>query len=368
MKTIVIMPTVNVPTNVREWAAMLDPNTDRIVVVGSGRTPHESWMRECCELVVPTTYLHPDSSLVTRYLTNDHMQLNHHHRRNLALLEALRDKPDVIITVDDDNYPESNTWVSHAKELLTQPNTRPVIHEPSGWFNVGSLCEPHVVHRGFPLARRHGSDGSTFTNPNDERIGVVAGLWLGDPDIDAVERIAVNPRVTDVYGSVTLGAGTWCPFDSQSTAVAGALAPMLYMLPGVGRYDDIFASYMMRAVMDPFGWHVTYGEPTVTQARNETDAGMAPGADHTGRLIRDLRNELYGYETTEAFCQMLRQISQQIDTLYDTPSYKSDPRVLWDAWQFVAHAIIEKFELLPGAMARGLLAWMKDINEIMREW
>lgn len=366
MKTTIIIPTVRVPHNLHAWSQMLDPKTDRIIVVGSGKTPHNDVQQLLEDLAVPTMYLHPDSQHVTRWSIERHLQRNHHHRRNLALLEALTERPDVVITIDDDNYPEWNTWVSHAKELLTQPNIRPVIHEPSGWFNVGSLCEPHVVHRGFPLARRHESDGSTFTNPNDERIGVVAGLWLGDPDIDAVERIAVNPRVTDVYGSVTLGAGTWCPFDSQSTAVAGALAPMLYMWTSVGRYDDIFASYMMRAVMDPFDWHVTYGEPTVTQERNETDAGMAPGADHTGRLIHDLRNELYGYEQTMQLTELLRRISGNLGAMRSVGAV--DSTILWGAWKYVAGRVIEEFEPLPGATVRGLQAWMKDVDEIMREW
>ena len=94
--------------------------------------------------------------------------------------------------------------------------------------------------------------------------------------------------------------GTWGPFNSQATAIRGDLAPAFFMWPGVGRYDDIWASYLMRAIMDVRNDVVAYGEPLVRQVRNEHD------------LFKDLEAELFGMRHTEALVKVLRHVSHEV--------------------------------------------------------
>jgi reversibly glycosylated polypeptide len=354
----IVVPTINVPTNLTEWATQLDPDHDIIVVVGSQKTPHDAVESFIETLPVPTEYMHPDAPVSTQWKTSALLERNHHHRRNLGVLQALSygktlmEPLELLITIDDDNYPLTPRWVDIASRLLAEPNTRQVVHSEVGWWNAGLLCNPTVTHRGFPIGlRSHDIQGikSEYLDPRGERIGVVAGLWKGDPDIDAIERIALNPQVRYVSASVTLEARTWCPFDSQSTVLAGDLTPMLCMWTSVGRYDDIWASYLLRAVMDPLGWHVTYGYPLVRQDRNKHD------------LLKDLAAETYGMQHTERLCSELREISAEIKTSVENGDGATSP------WQYFKYAVARVSDVcywLPERTINTLQVWCDDVDEI----
>jgi hypothetical protein len=132
------------------------------------------------------------------------------------------------------------------------------------------------------------------------KVGVVAGACLGDSDVDANERIADK---SDVYGVTELmrsgfvvDPSTWTIFNSQNTAFVRELAPCMFMLPGVGRYDDIFASLITQRVMREHGYHVFHGKPFTWQQRHEHD------------LIADLAAEFWGMGNVEKFADVLRHM------------------------------------------------------------
>lgn len=350
MKTAVIMPSIRVPQNLEAWSALLGED-DVFIIAGNEKSPHEdievALVKAAVTYVgVSFEYLRPSDKSCTETYVNEFIEPNHTHRRNFALLEALRYGADMIVTIDDDNFPayEPN-WVTRAGELLTQPNERVMAVSTSGWFNPGDLCLPPVTHRGYPISRRQQPQLTSYVEPNGERVGVVAGLWLGDPDIDAMERIIIDPVVHGVGSPTTLAHGTWGPFDSQSTAIHRDLAPLMFMWTDVGRYDDIWCSYLMRAIMDATGWHVTYGEPLVRQERNPHN------------LIRDLKDELFGYEHTETLCAFLRDLSVSELSWKDlTP---------WQMFKLVVDQLSWGCRFLPDRTILGLKAWVKDIDDLM---
>jgi hypothetical protein len=343
VKTAVIMPTIRVPQNIAAWMALLDPETDVVIIAGNAKSPHVDILDRLDEFAVPSIYLHPEQ--MKPWAIDEFMEPNHTHRRNFALLEAIKFQPDVLVTIDDDNFPYMSTWLQGVKALLTEPNRRPLIFSANGWWNPGNICSPRVLHRGFPL--KHRDEQTTVElQADNERIGVVASLWLGDPDINAFERIYNDPQVQHVNGSVTLGKGVWAPFDSQSTALAGELAPLLYMWPGVGRYDDIWSSYVARAVMDLTGWYVTYGHPTVIQTRNPHN------------LIRDLKDELYGYEHTEELCDNLRGIVEDMGTT----GQLRQPSVL-QVFTEVTERLWD-IKVIPYRTRESFMAWLEDLQTL----
>jgi hypothetical protein len=131
----------------------------------------------------------------------------------------------------------------------------------------------------------------------DARIGVAAGLWLGDPDIDAATRIVNAPQVLQLSDTVRSGLavapGCFTPFNSQNTAFRADLAALMMVWVDVGRYDDIWAAYAAERVMMDTGDWVHFGPPLVWQERNAHD------------LIKDLKDELYGMEHTDRFVEDL---------------------------------------------------------------
>ncbi len=74
------------------------------------------------------------------------------------------------------------------------------------------------------------------------------------------------------------------------------LVVMLDALRGyrVGRLDDIWMSYFVRAIADQLGDSVLYGPPLVVQDRNPHD------------FLHDLAQELGGYILTETLVEYLR--------------------------------------------------------------
>lgn len=359
MKTAVIMPSIRVPQNLRSWAELLGEG-DQVIIAGNENSPHDE-----IEIALVTAaakyptvsfdYLRPSDKRCTSSWINDYIESNHTHRRNFALLEALHAGADVIITVDDDNFPATYTWVDDAKRLLAEPNSRPVVNSASGWFDPGQLCEPPTVHRGYPISQRQQPGMFTTTIPSEAhhlRIGVVAGLWLGDPDIDAMERIVNDPVIHGISSSATLAHGTWGPFDSQSTAVCRQLAPLMFMWTDVGRYDDIWCSYLMRAIMDVTGYHVTYGEPLVRQERNPHN------------LLRDLKDEMFGYEHTEDLCSFLRDMSEELKLKRSETPEHSNP---WAMFKYVVDQLGWSCRFLPDRTILGLKAWIKDVDDLMTQ-
>lgn len=300
MRLALITTTINVPTVLTQWEKSMTDD-DIIIIAGDHKSPHdEIEMFLDDNITVPSVYLHPEDQM--DWQSSSIIGWNCIQRRNIALLEAIKRKPKYIATIDDDNSPAHeryfdivfNDFGLRSRDLLTSSNQ---------WYNVGKHCIPNVTHRGFPLLMR-GKGTPATSETREERLGVFASLWTGAPDIDAIERIVNDPYVERVSpASATLDKGTWCPFNSQATVYDAEVAPLMFMWPGVGRYDDIWASYLARAVMDHLGYYVKYGHPTVHQNRNPHN------------LLVDLHNELFGYEHTFEITEILRQIDFISDNL-----------------------------------------------------
>ena len=260
-------------------------------------------------------------------------------RRNIALLEAIKLNPDIILTIDDDNYPVDDNYKADMITAFTGGNTLK-IQTTTGWYNPGDMLFPNVVARGYPLSQRHvdNEPSSVKTLNDNDKIGVVASLWLGDPDIDAVERICCQPDVTSMMTDVNyaLHPDTWAPFNTQATAFRTIFAPFMMVWPGVGRYDDIWASYLTQRAMEDSDYRLSFGHPLVRQDRNPHN------------LVTDLKNEIYGMEYNEAmineirnlpFVQKIETIQDSIvvlnkwyDTLYQTKWLPDNTCAAFDAW------------------------------------
>lgn len=356
-----ITTTINVPTNLQDWAACLTPD-DVIVVSGDLKTPHAE-VSELLKRIYDATgiisaYLHPENQ--TRWVTSGHVGWNCIQRRNFAILEALQFKPEFIVTVDDDNFPVTDEQVNLYDNAFRHTPTTEAIHASEGWFDVGSFYQPRITHRGYPIPRRvadrdeNGTNEITSLDAQPTPIGVYASLWLGDPDIDAIERIVNDPEVTEPFvhtnglttSYATLARGTWCPFNSQATAFRAELAPTMFMWPQVGRYDDIWASYVTRKVMDEAGLHVAYGYPWVRQDRNPHD------------LLVDLGKEVFGMKHTPHMVDVIRGVDL---SHYDARDVMTMTRRIYDV-------ITAECDYLPEETTNSFRSWLFDLDDIMKEF
>ncbi len=204
------------------------------------------------------------------------------NRRNIGYLLSYLNNSSFAVSMDDDNLPVDQPFLNEHKVVLQGPTSYRVVSTDTGWYNACDLLtvDPcRIFPRGFPYGPREGATRmTTFESTEDVRVN--AGLWLDDPDVDAVTRLAIRPQVIG-YGGETavLARDTWCPINSQNTAVHHDSLPAYYFLrmgqpiggAPVERFGDIFSGYFVAACAKHLGHAVRFGGPLVDHKRNVHD-------------------------------------------------------------------------------------------------
>jgi hypothetical protein len=275
-------------------------------------------------------------------------------RRNIAFLEALKWGADVIYSWDNDNLPTDNnhflmigkvlSWAAYRPPqngYYTQFNGIKVTGLHDAWFDPGKLLIPATRHRGIP--RNKVDVGCEALPVTDAKIGVAAGLVIGDPDIDATTRMELRPYVGGVHllgqVGIVVDPHTWTVFNSQNTAVIRELIPAWFMMPGVGRHDDIYASLIVQRVARERDYHVHFGPPITYQERNKHD------------LMKDMRAEIDGMENTWKLAQLLDSI------LLPARSVIEDTRIIYET--------LAGCEFIPEQAVKAALAWLVDCEGVI---
>lgn len=272
MRTVIVTTTIHVPVALIEYRKKCDC---WFIVIGDKKTPKS--VKKFCKNIDRCEYL--DVEAQEEYLNKfpelaKYLPYNSIQRRNIGLLLAYERGFDKIITIDDDNFLESKLFLELHQLGKQELN---VIKSASGWYNV---CKDlvdvkgrEIFHRGYPLEVRD----NPYTNTESKEVNVVvnAGLWLGEPDLDAMTRLywEADPLESVYFNGMrfALEHGTWSPFNSQNTALDRKVIPAYFLKPDIGRYDDIWASYIVKKIADYLGDYIAYGEPLARQDRNEHD-------------------------------------------------------------------------------------------------
>lgn len=268
----IVTTTINPPTEALRRFREMD-GWD-LIVVGDRKTPHEAY--------AGWNYLSPEVQHSRYPRLSTLIGWNCIQRRNIGIVEAYRDGAEIIALVDDDNIPYAH-WgqgllVGRQIEALRY-STEADVFDP-----LQATRYKHLWHRGYPIPML---PDRAVSDPIHDTIipDVQADLWDGDPDIDAIARIAFHPEVKLRYLRPFF-SGKISPFNSQNTFLGRRIIPDYFLYPGIGRFDDIWAAYHVQRVA---GAKVIYAAASVYQQRNPHD------------LTVDLANELYGYQHTTAF-------------------------------------------------------------------
>lgn len=267
------------------------------------------------------------------------------NRRNVGYLMSWLDGTEVVVSMDDDNLPLRNDFLEGHQVVRRGPEEQLVTSSSTGWFNNCSLLEVEpvgVFPRGFPYrerARFETARLSTAQRTVDVKIN--GGLWLQDPDVDAVTRLTLRPSVTgNPGGNAVLDSGTWCPVNSQNTAVHRDAVPAYYFLlmgQNVGgtlmeRFGDIFSGYFVQACAQHLGHSVRFGDPLVDHPRNEHDVVNDLAIEMPAiRLLDDLLEWLHEFplegsdylETYESLSYGLNDFAEQVSGRAWTPDARA---------------------------------------------
>jgi hypothetical protein len=236
---------------------------------------------------------------------------NSDNRRNAGYLMALERGADIVVSVDDDNLPRADSGFFQHHEQVGQVASEEAVNSSDGWYNICDLLDvqpPTTYPRGFPYHRRHQAPQLSCRVEEGE-VHVNAGLWLGHPDVDAIDCLASPVHAASFRGrSVLLGRDTWSPINSQNTAVARAAMAAYYFFkmghPVLGqlafeRYGDIFSGYFVQACARHLGKRIRVGTPVVDHIRNSHD------------YMRDLGGELAGIWMLEELTDWLMEVRLQ---------------------------------------------------------
>ncbi|RJP32428.1 MAG: hypothetical protein C4536_06040 [Actinobacteria bacterium] len=240
------------------------------------------------------------------------------NRRNVGFLMALEAGCDFLVSIDDDNHCiAGRPFLAQHALVAGEEVEEEAVHSFCGWYNTCELVEtepPLIYPRGFPYHAR-------FRNPDREfkaeigRVHINEGLWLRDPDVDAITWLACRPQVKSfAQKSLLLGNDTWAPVNTQNTALAReAIAAFYFLRMGyevgglrIDRYGDIFSGYFCQACARHLGFRVRVGTPVALHERNSHDH------------LCDLQQELACILLLEDLSEWLRELKLEGKTYQET--------------------------------------------------
>lgn len=234
------------------------------------------------------------------------LPFNNDTRRNIGYLMAYEDGCEVLLTIDDDNFPLNDDFIgSHA---IVGSSIGEAIYDRGGFYNVCEHLEfepkRHIYPRGFPFEKRDSRNEPETCLIGDGVVGINAGLWLESPDIDATTWLNGTVRGINYVGpsSFVLHNSTWSPVNTQNTAIARDLipyyfcVPMGHKVPGgiIHRYGDIWGGYFALSVMQFTDFHTSFGSPIVNHDRNPHN------------YLVDLRQEFWGMLLTDWLLSIIK--------------------------------------------------------------
>jgi reversibly glycosylated polypeptide/UDP-arabinopyranose mutase len=301
MRAVIVVPTIReaeIQKFLAQWGPhfrdhhviVVEDNPERSFALPKG-TRHVSWKEMDAELGADAVIIPRRTDAV----------------RNYGFLLAARERPDMILTLDDDCYPsdaqgtpETNFVEAHWRMLNTPGTDLPVLD------TMFSAVLP-VRPRGYPKAAR------------EMRTVVNHGLWNGVPDLDGETQLKnEGMRVTFPAHSLQVPPGVLFPMCGMNLSFRPEALPLVYYMPsGQGqpyhRFADIWLGWILKKVCDHLGWSVRTGVPFVFHSRASNAARNAELESHGMGMNDKLwslvdRMEITGSTVRECLDSLYRQL------------------------------------------------------------
>lgn len=244
---------------------------------------------------------------------------NSDNRRNIGYLMALESENEFIISIDDDNYclPQSDFILEHSI-VNKEYNNCKVTSSENGWYNVCDLLEfdtnYSIYPRGYPYFAKH-VHNKYFTKVTDNvDIHINAGLWIEDPDVDALTWLVAPSKVKTLKKERTiLDQNTWSPINTQNTSLRREAIVSYYFLKmgypfhglKIDRYGDIFSGYFVQKCAKTLGGCISFGIPLAQHKRSPHN------------YIYDAVNELGCIIVLEDILKWLKDVKLQGNNYFD---------------------------------------------------
>ena len=241
---------------------------------------------------------------------------NSDHRRNIGYLKAYIDEVDFVISMDDDNFPHGTDFIETHRKMLSANTVHKLLSSPNNFFNNCTLLEKNTfIHpRGFPTNKK--DQVKVEYKKASIKVGVNAGMWTIAPDVDAISWLIKYQEFNSInkVDQVILADSTFCPVNSQNTALIRELIPayyfvrMNYDIGGGLKFDrlgDIYSGYFLQKVAKSSGYNISFGMPLVTHERNNHD------------YLNDANAEWGCFRTIDIFTEWLTNLKLNNQSVVD---------------------------------------------------
>lgn len=301
----------------------------QVIVIPDRKTPAS--VGEACDRAsregfrVSCPSLEEQAEFLRRFnVPTDWIPFDSDNRRNVGFLMALDGGTDVLISIDDDNFCRDDEDFCGLHSLAGTRTKLPVRRSSDGWVNLCDELEfalPGMSYpRGFPYKNRH-SRRELLEELDDVEVAMNVGLWLDDPDVDAVGRLGERPHVTAYSGEpFILGHDAWTPINTQNTALTRSAAAayyyvrMGYAIEGlkIDRYGDILSGYFVQKCIRHLRESIRVGDPICHHHRTPHN------------LFKDLYHELAGMVVVEELLPWLRELKLSGDSYVEAYACLAD--------------------------------------------
>jgi hypothetical protein len=304
----------------------------QFIVVGDVPSPRDFRLEGC-------DFYGLEGQYETGFLSARLCPTRHYARKNLGYLLAMRAGARLIVETDDDNIPREEFWGERRRR-----QTVPVVNG-EGWVNVYRyFTDANIWPRGLPLDEVRGPVPEFDSlEVREQDCPIQQGLADENPDVDAVYRLVEPlPQSFTRDRTVALGAGAWCPFNSQNTTWWAEAFPLLYLPAYCSfRMTDIWRSFVAQRIAWEQGWGVLFHGPTVRQERNEHN------------LMRDFKDEVPGYLHNASIREALGRLELKSGASNIPASLRA------------CYAKLVEMTLVDGRELSLLDAWIEDLGSVL---
>ena len=207
--------------------------------------------------------------------------------RSFGFWKAWQKKPDMIVSLDDDCYPDQADYLFQHSQLL------------NSYVTLDWVKTANMFTRGFPYSIREKAE-----------VVINHGLWSFIPDLDAPTQL-LNPdvRFKPVYKSHIIPRGNYYAHCGMNFVFKTKVTPLMYFgLQGPSwpfdRMDDIWAGIIAKKIIDHLGYAVTSGKPSVEHRKQSN-------------VFKNLKKETPGIIVNEYFWKNIDSIKLTSDNLID---------------------------------------------------
>ena len=335
MKTSLVITTINHPNkNIKSFEKNCAKKKWSFVVIGDKKSPNNF------SLKYGNYYSINDQKKLNFKFANI-CSFNNYARKNIGYLISIKNKTDIIIETDDDNYPYKNFF--NDKKKIHNANTSEMKNQ---WINIYNIFNKKKLicwPRGIPLDKIY-NNKIKLGNKKKKDFVLQQGVCEGNPDVDAIFRL-INKKINIKFRkNLKINVNkSFVTLNSQNTIWFKEIFPLLYLpVTCTMRCTDIWRGLIVQRILQNDNKNILFFGTTMRQDRN----------DHN--LMNDFIQEVPMY----LLDNKINQILLKLKLLKGNKNYLNNLNICYDA--LIKNKIISKNEKL------FLKAWTRDIENIIK--